>query len=156
MSAKSKKNKKDHLPSRNYSSANQAVPANAWATNSVVIADQKVTAEKKNQTQLKQFNDIRKKHIEAAKVHTENYESSSEEELENDSLLESVFKGYGGDKSQLQKTQEFLENVFQSGTATCLICIASVKRTDYVSLHGGQAARKMRYNFYFMPGSLFL
>lgn len=148
MSAKSKKNKKDHLPSRN-----QTAPANAWATNSVVIADQKVTAEKKNQTQLKQFNDIRKKHIEAAKAHTENYESSSEEELENDSLLESVFKGYGGDKSQLQKTQEFLENVFQSGTATCLICIASVKRTDYVS---DQATRQMRDTIYFITGSRLL
>lgn len=114
--------------------ANQTAPANAWATNAIAAPDPKVAAEKKKQTQLKQFNDIRKKHIEAAKIHTENYESSSEEELENDSLLESVFKGYGGDKSQLQKTQEFLENVFQSGTATCLVCIASVKRTDYVSL----------------------
>lgn len=139
MSAKSKKDKKE----RNNGNANQAATANAWATKSVVNADQKVTAEKKKQTQLKQFNDIRKKHIEAAKFHTENYESSSEDELENDSLLESVFKGYGGDKSQLQKTQEFLENVFQSGTATCLICIASVKRTDYVSSHNVQAAKKM-------------
>lgn len=138
MSAKSKKNKKDHFPSRNVGNTNSTATANAWATNTpIVAADQKVNAEKKKQTQLKQFNDIRKKHIEAAKIHTENYESSSEEELENDSLLESVFKGYGGDKSQLQKTQEFLENVFQSGTATCLICIASVKRTDYVSLRRG-------------------
>lgn len=133
MSTKSKKNKKDQFAGRNVVSANQTPSTNAWAVNPIGSADQKVNAEKKKQTQLKQFNDIRKKHIEAAKIHTENYESSSEEELENDSLLESVFKGYGGDKSQLQKTQEFLENVFQSGTATCLICIASVKRTDYVS-----------------------
>lgn len=141
MSAKSKKNKKDHFPSRNVGSTNQTASGNAWATNAVVVADQKVATETKKQSQLKQFNDIRKKHIEAAKIHTENYESSSEEELENDSLLTSVFKGYGGDKNQLQKTQEFLENVFQSGTATCLICIARVKRTDYVSLHGNPSMK---------------
>lgn len=88
----------------------------------------------KTSTQLKNFEEIQKRNIEAAKKHADKYESSSEEELESDSLLESVFKSYGGDRSQLQKTQEFLENVFQSGTATCLICIASVKRTDYVSL----------------------
>lgn len=147
MSAKSKKNKKENFPSRNVGNTNSSATANAWATNTpIVAADQKVNAEKKKQTQLKHFNDIRKKHIEAAKIHTENYESSSEEELENDSLLESVFKGYGGDKSQLQKTQEFLENVFQSGTATCLICIASVKRTDYVSLRRGtQQVRRWGY-----------
>lgn len=143
MSAKSKKHKKDNFPSRNVGSANQTAPANAWAAPTATVAtDQKVVAEKKKQAQLKQFNDIRKKHIEAAKVHTENYESSSEEELENDSLLASVFKSYGGDKSQLQKTQEFLENVFQSGTATCLICIASVKRTDYVSVRDGNSNGK--------------
>lgn len=79
------------------------------------------------------FKEVQKKHLQAAQKHIEHYESSSEEELENDSLLESVFKSYGGDKAQLQKTQEFLENAFQSGAATCLICIATVKRTDYVS-----------------------
>lgn len=83
-------------------------------------------------TIAEKFKEVQKKHIQAAKKHIENYESSSEEELENDSLLESVFKSYAGDKNQLQKTQEFLENVFQSGAATCLICIATVKRTDYV------------------------
>lgn len=82
---------------------------------------------------VEKFKEAQKKHIAAAQKHYEGYESSSEEELENNSLLESVFKGYGGDKSQLQKTQVFLENAFQSGAATCLICIATVKRTDYVS-----------------------
>lgn len=72
-------------------------------------------------------------HLQAAKKHIENYESSSDEEdLDCDALLKTVFKGYDGDRSQLQKTQEFLENIFQSGAATCLICIATVKRTDYV------------------------
>lgn len=78
------------------------------------------------------FQEAQTKHIEAAKKLMIDYESSSDEELASDSLLDSVFKGYDGDKTELKKTQQFLENVFQSGTATCLICIATVKRSDYV------------------------
>lgn len=79
------------------------------------------------------FKEAQMLHLQTAKKHIQNYESSSDEEdLESDALLESVFKGYNGDRSQLRKTQEFLEHIFQSGTATCLICIATVKRTDYV------------------------
>lgn len=82
----------------------------------------------------KKFQEAQSKHIEAAKKHIANYESSSdEEELASESLLDSVFKGYGGDKTELHKTQQFLENVFQSGTAICLICIATVKQKDFVS-----------------------
>lgn len=102
------------------------------------------------------FTEAQHKHLEAAKKHLVEYESSSEEEeLASDSLLgkwcfffwfvhifnktlfffclDTVFKGYVGDKSQLDKTQQFLENIFQSGAATCLICIATVKRTDSVN-----------------------
>lgn len=80
------------------------------------------------------FKQIQIEHLQAAQKYTQAYESSSEEEdgLENE-ILESVFKNYGGDRNQLQKTQEFLENIFQSGASTCLICIGNVKRTDYVS-----------------------
>ncbi|XP_049812218.1 NF-X1-type zinc finger protein NFXL1 [Schistocerca nitens] len=64
------------------------------------------------------------------------YESSSEEDdLENDNILESVLKSYsqlGGRSDELGRTQRFLEEVFQSGAATCLICIASVKRNDAI------------------------
>lgn len=51
----------------------------------------------------------------------------------NEFSTESVFKNYAGDNAELQRTQDFLENVFQSGAATCLICIATVKRTEAVS-----------------------
>lgn len=90
----------------------------------------------KNETKksAQTFLEAQSKHIEAAKKHIIDYESSSDEELASDSLLDSVFKGYGGDKEELQKTQQFLENVFQSGTATCLICIATVKRSDHVNI----------------------
>jgi len=42
----------------------------------------------------------------------------------------------GGMNADLGRTQHFLEEVFQSGAATCLICIGSVKRIDPVSLYG--------------------
>ena len=51
----------------------------------------------------------------------------------------SVLQGYsqvGGRSEDLGRTQRFLEDAFQSGAASCLICIASVKRNDPV-----------RYNF---------
>ncbi|KAJ9577747.1 hypothetical protein L9F63_005667 [Diploptera punctata] len=64
------------------------------------------------------------------------YDSSSEEEeLESDSILGSVLKNYsqvGGTSEDLGRTQRFLEDAFQSGAASCLICIASVKRNDPV------------------------
>lgn len=113
------------------------IPKNPWQIKET--RGQIATKEPKNDTNKQnvakaKFKEAQMEHIQAAKKHIQNYESSSEEEdLESDALLESVFKGYGGDRSQLRKTQEFLEHVFQSGAATCLICIATVKRTDYVS-----------------------
>jgi len=47
-------------------------------------------------------------------------------------FLENVFKSYSGVSSDLEKTQQFLENSFQSGSAICLICIGTVKRVDAV------------------------
>lgn len=92
------------------------------------------------QPNLHKFKEAQKAHAAAAQKHFDNYESSSEEELENSSLLDSVFKGYGGDKHQLEKTEKFLEHVFQSGAAICLICIATVKRTEYVSIISTEAS----------------
>lgn len=64
------------------------------------------------------------------------YDSSSEEEeLESDSILGSVLQLYsqvGGRSEDLGRTQRFLEDAFQSGAASCLICIGSVKRNDAI------------------------
>lgn len=102
--------------------------------NSSKIDNNKKNGEKSVNDVADKFKEVQKKHIEAAKKHVKAYESSSEEELENNTLLESVFKNYHGEKDQLRKTQDFLENVFQCNTAACLICIATVKRTDFVSI----------------------
>ncbi|XP_046688543.1 NF-X1-type zinc finger protein NFXL1-like [Homalodisca vitripennis] len=72
----------------------------------------------------------------AAKHKLTGYESSSEEEeLESENILGSVLKSYaslGGTNEDLGRTQNFLEDAFQSGAAICLVCIATVKRNDHV------------------------
>lgn len=104
--------------------------ANAWNA----TANKAPNKAKQNAGAQDKFKEIRNEHLKAAKKYTENYESSSdEEELECQPILESMFKSYGGDRAQLQKTQEFLEHCFTSGASTCLICIGNVKRSDYVS-----------------------
>lgn len=137
MSSISNKNKKKTTQTSTNNKTNAL--SNAWQTKengpqfSAPTKESKNTANKQNIAKAK-FKEAQQEHLQAAKKHIQNYESSSDEEdLESDALLESVFKGYDGDRSQLRKTQEFLEHVFQSGAATCLICIATVKRTDYVS-----------------------
>lgn len=118
------------------SSNNSSSNNNPWHLSTVQKPKIDSEINKKNaKYSVKKFNEVQLEHIKAAKKHIQNYESSSEEEdddLEYDKLIQSVFKEYNGDQNQLKKTQEFLENVFQSGTATCLICIATVKRSDYV------------------------
>lgn len=74
---------------------------------------------------------------EAVKKHmVSEYESSDEEDdIQVDPIVGSVLQTYaamGGASSDLGRTQHFLEEVFQSGAATCLICIGSVKRVDPV------------------------
>lgn len=43
-----------------------------------------------------------------------------------------LYSQVGGRGEDLGRTQRFLEDVFQSGAASCLICIGSVKRNDAV------------------------
>lgn len=128
---------KNTNPQRNSSSNNSSSSNNnPWHLPKEQIPKFDSEKNKKNaKTSVKKFNEVQLEHINAAKKHIQNYESSSEEEddyVEYDKLIQSVFREYNGDQNQLKKTQEFLENVFQSGTATCLICIATVKRSDYV------------------------
>lgn len=104
--------------------------ANAWNAS----ANKAPNKSKQHAVAQEKFKEIRNEHLKAAKKYTENYESSSDEEdFECQPILESVFKSYNGDRTQLQKTQEFLEHCFTSGASTCLICIGNVKRSDYVS-----------------------
>ncbi|XP_073975324.1 NF-X1-type zinc finger protein NFXL1 [Rhodnius prolixus] len=83
------------------------------------------------------FRETQKKLQNSILKHLENeYESSSdEEELEAENIMGSLLKNYtllGGTNDDLGRTQNFLENAFQSGAAVCLICIGSVKRVESI------------------------
>lgn len=80
------------------------------------------------------FREAHSRHLESAKKIIHDYESSSDEEevTSCDLIVSTVIKSYTGDSRDISKTQQFLEDVFQSGAAICLICIGSVKRTDEI------------------------
>ncbi|KAK3912840.1 NF-X1-type zinc finger protein NFXL1 [Frankliniella fusca] len=83
------------------------------------------------------FDEARLKMEAAVKKHmVQNYESSDEEDdIQVDPIVGSVLQSYaaiGGSNVDLGRTQHYLEELFQSGAATCLICIGSVKRIDPV------------------------
>ncbi|XP_037832548.1 NF-X1-type zinc finger protein NFXL1 [Kryptolebias marmoratus] len=93
------------------------------------------------------FQEIRKSNQAAAQRLVESHVSSSSSDEDNDDddddgdqqrgkILESTFTSYtvqtGGDSSGLLRTGQYVSDLFQSGALTCLICIASVKRTQPV------------------------
>lgn len=45
----------------------------------------------------------------------------------------SIFKFQDGDIRELERTKQYVNEAFQAGAMTCLICIASVKRNQAVS-----------------------
>lgn len=52
-------------------------------------------------------------------------------------ISDTVFKNYTNsneEKENINRTQGFIEQAFQSGAATCLICISKIKRDDQVKL----------------------
>nr|XP_043877062.1 NF-X1-type zinc finger protein NFXL1 isoform X1 [Solea senegalensis]XP_043877063.1 NF-X1-type zinc finger protein NFXL1 isoform X1 [Solea senegalensis]XP_043877064.1 NF-X1-type zinc finger protein NFXL1 isoform X1 [Solea senegalensis]XP_043877065.1 NF-X1-type zinc finger protein NFXL1 isoform X1 [Solea senegalensis] len=94
------------------------------------------------------FEEIRKSNQAAAQrlVQSQISSSSSDEDDEDDDgnhkdgkrgkILASTFTIYtdqtGGDVTGLVRTGQYVSDLFQSGALTCLICIASVKRTQPV------------------------
>lgn len=112
---------------------------NAWAL--PVEKGEKSSGQVKSKTKKEKlsanekFQAAHTKNIESAKKYVGNYESSSDEEGGNDNdIVQSIFKNYNGESTDLKKTQQFLENTFNSGAAICLICIRTVKRADAVSI----------------------
>ncbi|XP_008298555.1 NF-X1-type zinc finger protein NFXL1 [Stegastes partitus] len=93
------------------------------------------------------FEEIRKSNQAAAQRLVESHVSSSSSDEDDDDdreredgkrgqILASTFTTYtdqtGGDATGLVRTGQYLSDLFQSGALTCLICIASVKRTQQV------------------------
>ncbi|XP_023201832.1 NF-X1-type zinc finger protein NFXL1 isoform X2 [Xiphophorus maculatus] len=101
----------------------------------------------KGESVQSKFEEIRRSNQAAALRLVESRVSSSSSDEDNDDddddgdgqrgrILESTFTSYtsqtGGDASALTRTGQYLSDMFQSGALTCLICIASVKRTQPV------------------------
>lgn len=68
-----------------------------------------------------------------------NYASSSEEEYENqDDILNTLLTSYtSGDANNhttpdLGRTHEYLKNAFKTGASVCLVCIATIRKTESV------------------------
>ncbi|XP_074397635.1 NF-X1-type zinc finger protein NFXL1 isoform X1 [Zonotrichia albicollis] len=91
---------------------------------------------------LKKFDEIKKANQAAAKKLIEDQLSSSSEDDDEDAeakqgkILDKTFTIYtsqtDGDASELERTRQYMNEAFQSGAMTCLICIASVKRNQAV------------------------
>lgn len=108
-------------------------PWNRGKLNNVAQSAKKSAEEKFRNTQEKLQASIQK-HLEEQAYES----SSSEEELESESILTSVFKNYDRFSNKhegIERTQQFLENLFQSGAGICLICIGSIKRTTPVRFY---------------------
>lgn len=91
----------------------------------------------------KKFEEIKKANQAAAKkIVEEHFSSSSEEEGDEDfegkrgKIVANTFITYttqtDGDVRELERTKQYLNEAFQAGAMTCLICIASVKRNQAV------------------------
>ncbi|KAJ6668565.1 hypothetical protein lerEdw1_012047 [Lerista edwardsae] len=91
----------------------------------------------------KKFDEIKKANQAAAKKLVEDQFSSSSEDEDNEEvegkhgkILAKTFTTYtnqtDGDASELERTRQYMNEAFQSGAMTCLICIASIKRNQAV------------------------
>ncbi|KAM6440614.1 NF-X1-type zinc finger protein NFXL1 isoform 2-T2 [Liasis olivaceus] len=93
----------------------------------------------------KKFDEIKKANQAAVKRLVENQFSSSSEDDDGDDeeiegkhgqILAKTFTKYtnqtDGDASELERTKQYMNDAFQSGALTCLICIASIKRNQAV------------------------
>ncbi|CAJ0958465.1 unnamed protein product [Ranitomeya imitator] len=97
------------------------------------------------ETSKKKFEDIQKANQAVVKKLADNYSSSDDEddadgEEDNEGkqkrILALTFTTYtnqtDGDTTDLARTKQYVNEAFQSGAVTCLICIASVKRNQAV------------------------
>ncbi|XP_059473634.1 NF-X1-type zinc finger protein NFXL1 [Neocloeon triangulifer] len=89
---------------------------------------ERADAERRFQAAKAKLESSVQKHLEA-----DSPSSDEDDELQTDNILEKVLQSYtstGG--TDLGRINHFLQEVFQSGAATCLICIGTVKHADAI------------------------
>lgn len=73
------------------------------------------------------------KHLEAntyLESSSEDEDDRNEEDMQN--VVEKVLSAYQGKEEDSEKILSYLVNIFQSGSAVCLICISTVKKADAI------------------------
>eukprot|EP00079_Xenopus_tropicalis_P028320 XP_012823254.1 PREDICTED: NF-X1-type zinc finger protein NFXL1 isoform X1 [Xenopus tropicalis] len=116
---------------------------NAYASASKPVTSENLKRETNEENSKKKFEEIQKANQAAVKkLAADHYSSSDDEDGDEDAegkqkkILALTFTSYtsqtDGDLSELARTQQYLNEAFQSGAVTCLICIASVKRNQAV------------------------
>lgn len=115
----------------------------------------------------RKFEEIKKANQAAARKLVEEHCSSSSEEEEGDEdfegkqgkIVANTFVTYtthtDGDVHELEKTKQYLNEAFQAGAMTCLICIASVKRNQAVSLPVKISGLELFRMFLYIPHALY-
>ncbi|XP_075423057.1 NF-X1-type zinc finger protein NFXL1 [Ascaphus truei] len=95
-------------------------------------------------TSIKKFEEIQKANQAAVRKFADDHYSSSSEDEDGDEdadgkqskIVSLTFTTYtnqtDGDASELERTRQYVNEAFQAGAVTCLICIASVKRNQAV------------------------
>ncbi|XP_014353942.2 NF-X1-type zinc finger protein NFXL1 [Latimeria chalumnae] len=109
------------------------------SVNNTTVVESKVAIPNELLSQ-KKFEEIKKANQAAAQKLVEEYNTSSSEDEDVDGkqgeILTSTFTTYtdqtGGDARELERTRQYVNEAFQAGAITCLICIASVKRNQAI------------------------
>lgn len=107
-------------------------PKNPWK-NTLPKKNQVETIKNKPSSSENKFKDAQKKLQDAVQKHIKEYDSSSdEEEIQADTVISLVVSNYINTGGTVQKTEDYLKDVFQSGASVCLICISKIKRDDEI------------------------
>ncbi|XP_069833688.1 NF-X1-type zinc finger protein NFXL1 isoform X1 [Dendropsophus ebraccatus] len=116
----------------------------SYASVSKPVHSEEVKSNVNAETSKKKFEDIQKANQAVVKKLADNYSSSDDDDDDADDgdegkhkrILDLTFTTYtdqtDGDTSELARTKQYVNEAFQSGAVTCLICIASVKRNQAV------------------------
>lgn len=58
--------------------------------------------------------------------------SSEDEQLDDTSIIDKLFLSYSGNRQEIDKILNFIQNCCHSGSITCLICIGGVRHQDAI------------------------
>lgn len=98
-----------------------------------------------------------KKHLSGMQLSSSDEESSGENDDDDTGIISSVLRTYRSGGSDATRTEQILKDSLRNGASSCLICIASIKKSDaiwscsgcYCSLHLSCIQRWAKDSIYF-------